>query len=82
MSAGAREDWVVCSNPPTWWPTHLAHRLWDPEPAAAKGQAHGRLQAHLVTHRDIEGLGAVVVALQGLEQGRRGQGAGGTSPEG
>lgn len=50
-------------------PTHLAYRLWDPEPAAAVGQAHGRLQAHLVAHGDVEGLGAAVVAPQGLGQG-------------
>lgn len=30
------------------------------------GQAHSDLQAYSVAHRDIEGIGAVVMALQGL----------------
>lgn len=57
------------------WPTHLAHGLWDPEPAAASSEAHGGLQAYLVAHRDVEGLAAVLVALQGLGQGRQSQSA-------
>ena len=56
---------MLCASPPTWQPTHLAHRLRDPKLAAAVGQAHSCLQAYLVAHRDIEGLGAVVVAPQG-----------------
>lgn len=72
---GAREEQVAHTGPRPWRPTHLAHRLWDPKPAAASGQAHGRLQAHLVAHGDVQGLGATVVALQGLGQGRRGHGA-------
>lgn len=62
----ARNGQVVRAGPPPWRPTHLAHRLRDPKPAAASSQAHGRLQAHLVAHGDVEGLGAMVVALQGL----------------
>lgn len=46
----------------------LPHGLRDPEPAAASGQTHGSLQAYLVAHRDIEGLAAAVVALQGHAQ--------------
>lgn len=32
------------------------------------GEAHSDLQAYSVAHRDIEGLGAVVMALQGHSQ--------------
>lgn len=46
----------------------LAYGLWDPEPTAEVGQAHSDLQAYSVAHRDIEGLGAVVMALQGHSQ--------------
>lgn len=46
----------------------LAHGLRDPEPAAAVGQAHGRLQAYLVAHGHVQGLDAAVVALQGHAQ--------------
>lgn len=58
------------TSKPVHWPTHLAHGLWDPKPAAAADETHGGLQAHLVAHRDVEGLGAVVVASQGLGQRR------------
>lgn len=47
-------------------PPYLAYRLWDPEPTAVVGQAHSDLQAYSVAHRDIEGVGAVLMALQGL----------------
>lgn len=47
-------------------PPYLAYRFWDPEPTAAVGETHSDLQAYSVAHRDIEGLGAVVMALQGL----------------
>lgn len=63
-------------------PTHLAHGLRNPEPAAALGQAHSSLQAYLVAHGDIEGLAAVVVALQGLGQGKQSQSTAETSPGG
>lgn len=63
-------------------PTHLAHGLRDPKPAAASGQAHRGLQADLVAHGDIERLGAAVVALQGLGRGRQRQSTVGTSSGG
>lgn len=45
---------------------YLAYGLWDPEPTAVVGQTHSDLQAYSVSHRDIEGLGAAVMALQRL----------------
>lgn len=53
------------SPTPTTAP-YLAYRFWDPEPTAVVGEAHSDLQAYSVAHRDIEGLGAVVMAPQGL----------------
>lgn len=47
-------------------PPYLAYRFWDPEPTAVVGQAHSDLQAYSMAHRDIEGFGAAVMALQGL----------------